>query len=231
MKTLLLAGAAILALSTAAHAAEIVNGNFRYCALDCPRNDDPLQAGSELDGWTIGSEDGGDANNAVEWVGDAKSGGWNAFSGFHSIALSGAQRGEISQEVKTVKGQKYTLTFRVAGSPKGYGKERHGGVGVTANGGPAVVYKFPDLSTSATNMGWITVRDTFVATSDLTDISLFNAGSAMQRPGERLFGLAIDDVRLSRVGPAVPEPAAWYMMILGVGMIGGVLRRRRLAAA
>ncbi len=30
---------------------------------------------------------------------------------------------------------------------------------------------------------------------------------------------------------AVPEPAAWTLMITGVGMVGWMLRRRALAAA
>ncbi len=50
------------------------------------------------------------------------------------------------------------------------------------------------------------------------------------------FDPSIADAKQFRVEfpSAVPEPAAWTMMILGVGMIGGVMRRRRkmaLAAA
>ena len=36
---------------------------------------------------------------------------------------------------------------------------------------------------------------------------------------------------LGATGPGVPEPAAWALMILGVGGAGAVLRRRRLPAA
>jgi hypothetical protein len=39
---------------------------------------------------------------------------------------------------------------------------------------------------------------------------------------------AIDDLSFS--GPGVPEPAAWAMMLLGVGLIGGALRGRRSLA-
>jgi hypothetical protein len=31
--------------------------------------------------------------------------------------------------------------------------------------------------------------------------------------------------------PVIPEPAAWILMILGFGMAGGLLRRRRTAAS
>lgn len=56
--------------------------------------------------------------------------------------------------------------------------------------------------------------------------------------GDTLFdvssndGLAIDDVTLSATlapAGAVPEPASWAMMILGVGAAGGALRRRSAA--
>ena len=44
-----------------------------------------------------------------------------------------------------------------------------------------------------------------------------------------LFDFAIDDVSFNPVA-AVPEPGAWLMMIVGLGMTGAVLRRRRTAA-
>ena len=56
--------------------------------------------------------------------------------------------------------------------------------------------------------------------------------------GDTLFdvssndGLAIDDVTLTATlapAAAVPEPATWGMMILGVGAAGGALRRRSAA--
>lgn len=38
-------------------------------------------------------------------------------------------------------------------------------------------------------------------------------------------GAYIDSIGL--VGAPVPEPAAWAMLILGVGLVGGAMRRRR----
>ena len=40
------------------------------------------------------------------------------------------------------------------------------------------------------------------------------------------YGGYLDDITIST---AVPEPATWAMMILGFGMVGGLLRRRRTA--
>ncbi|MBC7495980.1 MAG: PEP-CTERM sorting domain-containing protein [Sphingomonadaceae bacterium] len=42
---------------------------------------------------------------------------------------------------------------------------------------------------------------------------------------------AIDDITLTQVSAAVPEPAMWSMMIAGFGLVGAVLRRRATVAA
>lgn len=39
------------------------------------------------------------------------------------------------------------------------------------------------------------------------------------------FG-SLSDAVLYRTGPAVPEPATWAMMIVGMGIVGGAMRRR-----
>jgi len=45
--------------------------------------------------------------------------------------------------------------------------------------------------------------------------------------------VAIDDLQFSTrtVGPEVPEPGVWALMILGFGGVGTMLRRRRMVAA
>ena len=49
--------------------------------------------------------------------------------------------------------------------------------------------------------------------------------------GETNFGEAPDTVTISSAISAAPEPAAWALLVLAVGMIGGVLRVRRRAAS
>lgn len=53
---------------------------------------------------------------------------------------------------------------------------------------------------------------------------LNNYGFDRERPQDIASGLS--EVRFS----AVPEPATWAMMLAGFGMVGGALRRRRVAA-
>lgn len=50
-------------------------------------------------------------------------------------------------------------------------------------------------------------------------------------PGEAIGQRAnlIDNVAISRIAQAVPEPASWAMMITGFGLIGGAMRRRKTA--
>ena len=44
------------------------------------------------------------------------------------------------------------------------------------------------------------------------------------------FGTAGNSFEFDNLASAVPEPAAWGMMILGFGLVGGVLRRRAATA-
>jgi len=50
-------------------------------------------------------------------------------------------------------------------------------------------------------------------------------------PFERNGTFQFDNIRLSDVTGAVPEPATWAMMIGGFGLVGGAMRRRRSASA
>ena len=229
-KTLACAGTAVAALigATGASSASLVNGDFEQCAQNCPTNLTPLAAGNgQLTGWTVSSDNGGNANKAVEWVTYDGGTGWNAASGNYSIALSGANAGEITQTIATKEGVTYDISFDVAGNPKNIGLEKY--VGLTINGNTNV-FGFKDTSTSNANMGWTLETYQFTATSDSTVLSLFNDHPGLLKAGDKLklYGMALDDVSIQAVG--VPEPGTWAMMILGVAGIGGMARTRRRAA-
>lgn len=64
--------------------------------------------------------------------------------------------------------------------------------------------------------------------------SLQNAGAAKFFIGSSTAGNAgplLDNLLVESTSAVVPEPATWAMMIAGFGLVGGVMRRRTLAAA
>ncbi|MXP28768.1 PEPxxWA-CTERM sorting domain-containing protein [Porphyrobacter algicida] len=52
-------------------------------------------------------------------------------------------------------------------------------------------------------------------------------GAAFSNPDSKRDGFKIKSLTYSVPETAVPEPAAWALMILGFGMVGGMLRRKR----
>jgi choice-of-anchor C domain-containing protein len=220
------AGAAALVGATTADAASFVNGDFETCTPNCPTNTTPLSGGSgQLTGWTVSSGNGGNASQAVQWVTSAN-GGWNAYSGAYSIALSGGYEGTVSQTIATQVGAIYDVSFEVAGNPKNLGLMKD--LGVELNGGSFEQFQFVDASTSGTNMAWVKENYTFTATTGETTLSFFNYNPNVNHVGNKLYGIALDDVQIQTV--AVPEPATWAMMILGVAGLGGMARTRRRTA-
>ena len=73
-------------------------------------------------------------------------------------------------------------------------------------------------------------------TFDADNIYINLQGSGIRRDRNLIFDIEMaDNVVANAIPNAVPEPAAWIMMLAGFGAIGGVLRRRsaevRTAAA
>ena len=67
--------------------------------------------------------------------------------------------------------------------------------------------------------GWMSESMKFTATGSSETLSFLAAGTPNGSPP---FSL-LDGVSLS----AVPEPAAWSLMLIGLGGLGAVVRRRR----
>lgn len=82
-----------------------------------------------------------------------------------------------------------------------------------------------DVKTDFKSAGW----ETFSEVVDITkkgheDLSFTFAGG-----GYPAADIAITDVSITSAVGGVPEPASWSLMILGVGGVGAMLRRRRTA--
>jgi hypothetical protein len=137
--------------------------------------------------------------------------------------------GPISQTVTGLTpGNKYVLTFNwAAGQQQGFDGTTTEGWKVTFGGGASQstsIITLPDKGFS----GWMTQSFTFTA-DNTSDQLTFLAIDAPGTTDEQGFSL-LNGVLLSAPGgggPPVPEPAAWTLMVVGVGSLGAALRLRR----
>ena len=190
-----------------ASAATIINGSFEL-GTDPGASFSTLAAGSSaITGWTIGGA-------GVDYIG----GYWNASDGVRSVDLSALSAGGVSQNITTVAGKTYKVTFDMAGNPDGgFGDKL---MVVTSNGFNPQINSFTvGAANTHLNMGWQSMSYMFTAgPGTVTNIAF---ASDEYNP----YGPALDNIGIS----AVPEPTTWALMILGFGAAGGMIRvsRRR----
>lgn len=181
----------------------IVNGGFENSAF----------AGAYQ---TLNSTTGGLSGWAIE-VGsvDLINTYWQAAGGNYSLDLSGSEDGVISQTFATIVGQKYAVSFSMAGNPDNTDSSE---IVKTLQVGLAGIplYSFDTTGKSAANMGWETKSFQFTAAG--TSSKLFFA-SMQDSP----WGPALDNVSVT----AVPEPETYALFLAGLGLMGAVARRRR----
>jgi hypothetical protein len=206
----------------------IVNGGFEAP----PQNDGAFQlfgaGATNLTGWEVL----GPARNSVAILDTAYHEAgvtFNAFGGTQALDITGGENtgptAGIRQTVNTRAGQRYQLSFWVGNAD---GRSDYAGtsalfLGINDN----LSTRFENADITEHGVNWKLFTTSFVATSDHTDV-IFNNGTAPRSDGSGDNYAGLDNVRLT----AVPEPAAWAMMIAGFGLAGATLRRRRgLAAA
>lgn len=217
-----LASALIVAAAMAAAPAQatnlLANGSFEGEA----NGYDLLPGGSPaIGGWLT-------TNEGVEWFKPATYDPGNCCGPAHDGASiidlawftsSGTPGGGISQSLSTVTGQTYRLSFWGINSTYA-GRSGTGTVNIFAAGNAlsdAVITR--NAPTWALG-DWRQFTRTFTATGATTLLEFQNHDNAFQN-----FAL-IDDVSVT----AVPEPAAWALMIGGFAVAGAALRRRKTAA-
>ncbi len=208
MRFSLTALAASLALTFSANAATIVNGSFETGTN--PGSFTTVGAGgTDISGWTV-------SGNSVDYIGSY----WTAQNGARSIDLAGNGIGTISQILSTVAGQAYQVSFWIARNPDNGVNPRTGFVGWNGSNSQ---FTFNNSTSTAANMGWEQRSFIFGATGASTTLS-FSSDAAT---AAGFYGPALDNVSIA----AVPEPATWMMLILGFGLVGGAMRRRKPVAA
>lgn len=199
------ATAAVLGAATPVLSAELIlNGDF--------------EAG--LTNWTAVGQVG--ANTAANYGPCCgTTGGEPAYSGNHFAAFGSGNivgLSSLSQIIGTVAGASYNLSF-LAGA---FGANTN--VVVTSAGG-------------ATNSFTVTANNNANTTFSSHAFSFLGSGvdtitfSVNSPPSDNTDAL-IDNVSVIGQAPtAVPEPAAWALMIMGFGGVGALVRRRRWALA
>jgi hypothetical protein len=127
-------------------------------------------------------------------------GGWQAADGACSVDMGGSpSRGQLTQDLSTVGGTAYTVSFQLSGNPNctqtsaSFGGTVEGAVKtliVSATGAASATYSFDTTNTWYGGMGWTPETYTFTATGAVTTLSFQNGIS-------QFCGAAIDAVTIS----------------------------------
>jgi choice-of-anchor C domain-containing protein len=215
-----LSGAAMVA--TPAQAANLlINGGFEAPAIGSFFQN--FGSGSTaITGWTVDTSNAGENVDIVN--GAFTPGGPSpAFEGTQYLDLVGfGTLGSIYQTFSTVAGQRYVLSFAYSHNLFGGDPSASAEFGL-ANGGvlgtllaPRVT--FSHVGGTNSNLNWQTYSYGFLAAGTQTTLGFLSGA------GGNNAGVLLDAVSVTG---AVPEPAAWALMIVGFGLVGSAARRRK----
>jgi choice-of-anchor C domain-containing protein len=137
----------------------IVNGDFETSNLN--GDFQTFRVGETFNGWTV-LQATVDLNNDPGF----------AYSGKNSIDLNGTPGvGGIEQEFRTIKGQKYKLSFYLAANVSGYPELKKMRVNV---GDQKAFYTIDTKGKNISNMGWELHELTFRATANTTKVQFYS---------------------------------------------------------
>jgi choice-of-anchor C domain-containing protein len=204
-----LAAAASLCVLVAARARAVslvVNGGFESPVIAGELVEVPTGV---LDAWTVGG-------GGVDHVGSL----WQAADGSQSLDLNRNGAGSIYQDLPTLPGQAYEISFSLSGNPLAVAAKR-----LVVRWGATIVgdFSFDSAGTSTSQMSWtpqvIPVLAT-AGTTRLTFLSLTGSMSGSLGTGG-FYGPALDRVAV------VPVPEPGSALLLAVACAGLLPLQRR----
>ena len=140
----------------------VINGSFEDGPDAGTQGFKSLDEGStEIKGWTV-------TRGQIDYVGSY----WQAADGTHSIDLQGSTGtiGGIKQTFPTTKGQKYRVTFALAGNPDKGPTEKILEVNAADQ---TKTFTFDITGKTRQDMGWVTVTWEFTAKDDMTTLEFY----------------------------------------------------------
>ncbi|MCG2840389.1 choice-of-anchor D domain-containing protein [Sandaracinobacter sp. RS1-74] len=155
----------------------------------------------------------------------AKAGGAGSFAGSGSLYTLDfgsirAGSGPVATEIAV-----WNAIFATAFS------ETLGG-GFVLDGGPGFAFAgdaFSDLAGGDIDLGnWLSFDSSGLRAGSYESVLTFNGFSRFSGLADQALGPITLNIRATVM--SVPEPASWAMLIAGFGLVGGALRRQRMAA-
>ena len=200
-------------LPTLANADLITNGSFEAGTFVNDGNGTmSLSPGATtITGWTV-------VTDKVAWIIGANPWGLSAQEGDRFLDLTdyttGAPFGGVTQDIATIAGQEYDLSFYL-----GSYTARWGGPPVSISATAGATNGTFTVSTTSTQSTWTPFALHFTATSATTPITLTGAA------GSQYIGL--DNVSVVQAGGPTPVPEPSSMILLGSVAVGLCLAARR----
>jgi len=214
--SLLPIAAALVLFSAPARADLITSGSFKTGTFVNDGNESmTFSAGpTTIGGWTA-------VGRQVPWITTPNPWGLAAQDGTLLLDLTayntGAPFGGVTQNIATVIGEQYDLSFYL-----GSFTARWGGPPVSIAASAGSTSQTFTVSTASAASTWTPFSLLFAATSTSTAIALTGAA------GVQYIGL--DNVSVNPAGTAVvPEPGPCALVALGVGLLGVTVRRLEFA--
>ena len=176
---------AVLLFGAQTVSAQVLNGSFED-------GDDPgafanlIPGDTDITDWTV-------VSGSIDYIGSY----WVAADGDRSIDLNGVEAGAISQDLPTVVGATYDVTFMMSGNPAGGPALKE--LSVTSTSTSSQVFSYTTGANSLGDMMWEPRVYSFVADASTTTLQFTSLIDGA-------FGPALDDITIVETLPPPPPP-------------------------